>query len=101
MDSLYHVGVKPQAGQKKKNRADWSVYIVRCRDGSYYTGAAKDVASRVAVHNKGKGAAYTRSRLPVVLRYREDGFTRSGALTREAQIKSLRRPEKENLITSS
>ena len=55
---------------------------------------AKDVAARIATHNSGKGAAYTRSRLPVALAYVEAGFTRSKALSREAQIKALPRPEK-------
>lgn len=80
---------------------DWSVYIVACRDGSYYTGIAKNVAARIEVHNQGKGAAYTRARRPVALRYREDGFTRSGALVREAKIKALSRTQKEKIITSS
>lgn len=77
---------------------DWAVYIVRCRDGSLYTGVAKDIAARVATHNSGKGAAYTRSRRPVVLRYRELGFTRSEALVREAQIKRLPRDLKKELL---
>ena len=77
---------------------EWSVYIVRCVDGSYYTGVAKDVERRLGQHNAGKGAAYTRSRRPVDLRFREDGFTRSQALVREAQIKSWDRPQKEKFL---
>lgn len=79
----------PKARKKKAAPRDWAVYIVRCNDGSLYTGVAKDVASRIAKHNSGKGAAYTRAHRPVVLRYRELGFTHSQALVREAEIKRL------------
>lgn len=77
--------------------AEWSVYVVRCADDSLYTGIAKSVEKRLAQHNSGRGAAYTRSRRPVSLHYREDGFTRSGALVREARVKRLPRAEKEGL----
>ena len=90
MLSLYHVGVK--------SKGEWTVYIVRCRDGSFYTGIAKDVEARIAVHNSGKGAAYTRGRGPVTLRWSESGLTWSQALIREAGIKSLSRSEKKSLI---
>lgn len=76
---------------------DWSVYIVRCEDDSLYTGIAKDVKARLVKHNSGKGAAYTRSRRPVRLLYKQDGLTHSQALVREAQIKSLPRSSKEKL----
>ncbi|MBI5201775.1 MAG: GIY-YIG nuclease family protein [Elusimicrobia bacterium] len=79
---------------------DWTVYIVRCRDGSLYTGVAKDVDARIAVHNSGKGAAYTRSRRPVELSWHKQGFSRSEALVREAQIKRLTRREKVLLVKS-
>ena len=78
-------------------KADWSVYIVRCADDSLYTGITTDLAARVAKHNSGKGAAYTRARRPVRLLYSEIGMTRSQALLREAGIKSLPRPRKELL----
>src|ERR1022692_3549830 len=67
---------------------EWSVYIARCGDDSFYTGIAKDVTARLKQHNSGRGAAYTRSRRPVALAYAEPGLTRSQALSREAQIKS-------------
>lgn len=73
---------------------DWSVYLVRCADKSLYTGIAKDVKARVRAHNLGKGAAYTRSRKPVKLVFRQNGMTRSAALVEEARIKSLERSEK-------
>ncbi|MBI3547830.1 MAG: GIY-YIG nuclease family protein [Elusimicrobia bacterium] len=80
---------------------DWSVYVVRCGDGSLYTGIAKDVADRIERHNAGKGAAYTRSRRPVLLLYSETGLTRSQALVREARIKSLPRNKKESLVLNN
>jgi putative endonuclease len=80
---------------------DWSVYIARCADGSLYTGVAKDVKARLAAHNSGRGAAYTRARRPVRLVHREDGHTRSTALSREAGIKTLTRLEKLALLKSA
>ena len=77
---------------------DWSVYMLRCGDGSLYTGIAKDVEVRLKRHNAGKGAAYTRSHLPVKLVYQEALFTRSQALIREAQVKRLPRARKEKLL---
>ena len=72
----------------------WSVYIVRCTDGTYYTGIARDLDKRIEVHNAGKGAKYTQRRLPVVLVYSEVAEDRSAASKREYQIKQLSRPEK-------
>ena len=77
------------------------MYIARCVDGSLYTGIAKDVKRRLAAHNSGRGAAYTRSRRPVRLVHREDGFTHSKALSREAGIKALSRAEKLALLKSA
>lgn len=85
--------MKPRRGAP----ADWSVYIVRCGDGSLYTGISKDVAARVRTHNDGRGAAYTRSRLPVRLLWAQNGHTRSSALSREAAVKRLPRPAKQAL----
>lgn len=80
-----------------EDEACWSVYLVRCRDKSLYTGIAKDVSARLAKHNAGRGAAYTRSRRPVALLYCEPGLTRSQALVREAQIKRWPRDRKARL----
>jgi len=74
------------------------VYIVECSDGTLYTGWTVDLEQRVAKHNEGKGAKYTRSKLPVVLRYREEVATRSEACRREYEIKQLSRTEKLRLI---
>lgn len=70
------------------------VYMLHCGDGTLYTGFAADVARRVAVHNSGRGAKYTRSRLPVTLVYQETLPDKSAALRRERAIKRLSRAEK-------
>ena len=77
------------------------VYILRCADGTLYTGYTNNVDRRCAVHNSGRGAKYTRSRRPVTVVYRERCDDRSGALRREAAIKSLTRPQKEQLIAAA
>ena len=77
------------------------MYMARCVDGSLYTGIAKNVRARLAAHNSGRGAAYTRSRRPVKLVYAEKGFTRSTALSREASIKALERPGKLALLKAA
>lgn len=73
-------------------------YILRCGDGSLYTGYTDDPLRREAVHNSGEGAKYTRSRLPVKLVYTESFETKSEALHRESQIKRLSRSQKLILI---
>ena len=67
----------------------WTVYIVRCADATLYTGIARDVGERIAKHNAGKGAAYTRARRPVTLVHQEPAPDRGAALRREAAIKRL------------
>ena len=79
---------------------DWHIYLIRCRDGSLYTGITTDVDRRVKRHNAGLGAAYTRSRLPVTLVWQELAESESAARKREAQIKSWTKPEKEKLVES-
>ncbi len=79
--------------------AGWYVYIVRCADGSLYTGITKDVESRVSLHNAGRGAKYTRGRRPVALVYRETAGDRGAAVRREYAIKRLRPMAKRKLIT--
>ena len=81
----------------------WQVYIVRCADGSLYTGIARDLERRIAEHNAdtGQGASYTRSRRPVRLVYCEPAANRSAASKREYQIKQLSRAEKLALIDAS
>ena len=76
----------------------WKVYILRCGDGSLYTGITKDISARLELHRSGKGAKYTRGRGPLELVYSEECPDHSAALRRELQIKALPRPEKEKLI---
>lgn len=83
---------------RRRSAAEWSVYILRCGDGSFYTGVATDVRARVAKHNQGKGAKYTRSRRPVRLVYREPAGSRGAALRREHAVKRLTRAAKRRLI---
>jgi len=78
----------------------WFVYLLRCGDGSLYTGATNDLDSRLAKHASGRGAAYTRSHLPVELVYSEQLESRGDALRREAAIKRLSRAQKLTLIAS-
>lgn len=74
-------------------------YIMRCADGTLYTGYTDDIARREAVHNSGRGAKYTRSRLPVKTVYHESFATRSEAMKRECAIKRLSREQKLKLIS--
>jgi putative endonuclease len=75
----------------------WTVYVARCGDGTLYTGITTDPARRLAEHNAGGGAAYTRTRRPVVLVYCEVVGDRSSALRREHAIRRLSRAAKEAL----
>jgi len=78
----------------------WRVYILRCRDGSLYTGATNDLARRLSRHAEGTGARYTRSRLPIRLIYDEPARDRGAALRREAALKRLTRAEKLALVAA-
>lgn len=83
---------------KGKNVYAYYVYLMRCGDGSLYCGSTNDVKRREMVHNSGKGAKYTRSRLPVTLVYSEGFPDKSEALKREAAIKRFSKEEKTALI---
>src|SRR5690348_6991203 len=76
----------------------WTVYVVRCADGTLYTGVATDLPRRVAQHNAGRGARYTRTRGPVTVVHQEPAQDRSAALRREAAIKRLPRPLKDRFV---
>ncbi len=76
----------------------WFVYMLECADGSLYTGVSNDLAKRVETHNAGKGAKYTRSRLPVKLVYSEIAPDKGEALKKEIKMKQLSRVDKLNLI---
>ena len=77
------------------------VYIVRCRDGTLYTGYARDPLAREKVHNTGRGARYTSGRRPVALAYSESLDSKSAALRREHELKRWPRAKKERLIRQS
>lgn len=76
------------------------VYIIRCGDGTLYTGITNNVAHRLAAHQAGKGAKYTRGRGPLLLLYQEEYAEKSAALQRESSIKKLTRKEKLDLIST-
>ena len=74
------------------------MYVVECRDSTYYTGYTTDVKKRIAVHNSGKGAKYTRARLPVKLIYVEGFDSKEEAMSAEALLKRKKRPQKERFL---
>ena len=76
----------------------WSVYILRCGDGTLYTGIAVDLAKRIDAHRRGTAAKYTRTRLPVALAYEERQPDRSSAQKREAALRRLGRAGKLALV---
>ena len=81
-------------------RSGWFVYLVRCGDGTLYCGVTNDLAKRIAAHNSGKGARYTRSRRPVVLVWTKRCRSKSGALKAEYATKRLTRAGKDRLVAA-
>ena len=81
--------------------AGWSVYILRCSDGTLYAGSTTDVEARARAHNDGRGARYTAGRRPVSVVYQEECGSRSAALRREHALKRLTRSAKDALIASA
>ena len=88
----------PQPPPSKRPRSRWLVYLLRCRDGSLYTGITNDLPKRLKAHAAGRASRYTRSRLPIALAHTEPQASKSRALKREAAIKRLSRREKIGLI---
>jgi putative endonuclease len=80
------------------NASPWFVYLVRCKDGSLYTGITTDVERRFTEHQIGKGAKYLRGKAPLTLAWQQEIGSRSAALSAEASIKKLSRAEKETMI---
>lgn len=76
----------------------WQLYLLRCGDGTLYTGIALDAQKRLLAHQKGKGAKYTRGRGPLKLVYTETCANHSDALKRELEVKAMTREEKEKMI---
>lgn len=89
--------MSPQSRQPSGSRG-WHVYILRCADGTLYTGIAVDLAKRLDAHQRGTAAKYTRGRLPVFLAYQESQPDRSSALKREAALRKKGRDGKLALI---
>ncbi len=76
------------------------IYILQCKDSTYYTGWTNNLEKRILQHNSGKGAKYTRARIPVELVYFEEYETKEQAMRREYEIKQMPRSKKEELIQS-
>lgn len=83
--------------KERSEARHWLVYILRCHDGSLYTGITNDLAKRLQAHQDGSASRYTRSRLPVKLVYLESAANRSAATKRELAIKRMKRAQKELL----
>ena len=83
---------------RRRSSSRWLVYLLRCADGSLYTGITNDLAKRLLAHAAGRASKYTRSRLPVALAASEPQKSKSAALKREMAIKRLPRAEKELLV---
>lgn len=95
------VSVQTQTGSGAKTPyTNWQVYIILCSDKTLYTGITTDISRRFEQHASGRGAKYFRGRQPVRVVYQESGHTRSSASRREAEIKTLTRTEKCDLISS-
>jgi predicted GIY-YIG superfamily endonuclease len=90
-----------QMVRKMAGAAVWSLYILKCGDGSFYTGVTNDLDRRLRAHQEGKASRFTRARRPIELVYTEACGTRSQALSRECAVKSLTRPRKEALIAGA
>ena len=102
MDKKYKRMICLMAGKKKFKYCDdkWFLYILKCKDGSLYTGITKDIERRLKMHNDGKASKYTRARRPLEIVYQESCANRAKALIRECEIKEFSKQRKENLIES-
>lgn len=85
---------------KKKRGGGWLLYILKCSDGTFYTGITNDIEQRIDKHNSGRASRYTRSRLPAALIYKEGCGNKSSALKKECRIKALSRKEKEKYLAN-
>lgn len=79
---------------------DWFVYIVECSDNTLYCGITNNLSNRINNHNKGKGAKYTKTRLPVELKFAVGGFTRADAGKLEYKVKQQKKENKINFLKS-
>ncbi|MBU2530869.1 MAG: GIY-YIG nuclease family protein [Elusimicrobia bacterium] len=83
---------------KKVRSGHFTAYILKCADGTLYSGYANDLEKRLKTHNEGKGAKYTRGRLPVIVAWHQDFKYYKAAVKKEAALKRLTKKEKEKLI---
>ena len=91
---------KRKASRRKKKAGDpWSLYILQCSDGSFYTGITNNLERRLKMHQSGKASRYTRTRGPVEMLYSEKCGDRSSALIRECEVKEWPRSKKAGLIS--
>ncbi len=84
--------------QKIIRRSQYWVYMVRCKDGTYYTGYTKDLENRIALHKSGRGAKYVKGKLPIKLVYAKEYRYYKSALNEERRIKTLKRQRKSDLV---
>jgi putative endonuclease len=84
--------------KKLIRKSKYWIYIIQCRDGTYYTGYTNDLERRIALHNRGYGAKYLRGKLPVRLVYAKEYRYYKNALRRERTIKKMTRKQKERLV---
>jgi putative endonuclease len=84
----------PKAGKKRSAKCPWFLYVAECADRTLYVGIAKNVETRIACHNSGRGAKYTRTRGPVRMVYSEKLADVGSALRREREVKRWSRPKK-------
>jgi len=97
------VGMKSKGERSKKvikREGRFFVYIVQCRDGTYYTGYTKNLENRIALHKSGKGAKYVKYKLPAELVYAKEYRYYKSALNEEKRIKQLKREQKSELVRS-
>ena len=97
---VYSMQEREKAAGQKKSGKKWFLYILQCKDGSFYTGVTKDLQRRLKMHNAGKASHYTRSRRPVKLLYQESYASRTQVLVRECAVKAFSRKKKEELIAN-
>ena len=83
-----------EEAKRIKEKGMWYIYMVECADGTIYTGISNNVSKRILAHNSGKGAKYTKTRLPVTLKWSQSCENRSEASKEEYKIKKLSRKEK-------
>jgi putative endonuclease len=90
--------LRSRTTKKMRRGHRWFVYLLRCADGTLYAGVTTDIARRLAAHNAGRGAKYTRARRPVALAWSARAKDKVAAMRREWRIKALTRAEKQLLV---